>query len=73
MFGEDADPMHERGIVPSEPGLYFVGLNFLYSMTSDTITGVRRDAVRVANHIIAGARRRSNASDQVSSSASRPA
>ena len=73
VFGEDGDPMHERGIVPSEPGLYFVGLNFLYSMTSDTITGVRRDAARVANHIIAGARRRSNASDQVGSSASRPA
>ena len=73
VFGEDGDPMHERGIVPSEPGLYFVGLNFLYSMTSDTITGVRRDAARVANHIIAGARRRSNASDQVGSSASRSA
>jgi putative flavoprotein involved in K+ transport len=51
VFGEDGQPNHERGIVTQEPGLYFVGLNFLYSMTSDTITGVGRDAARIAKHI----------------------
>jgi putative flavoprotein involved in K+ transport len=41
--------MHDRGIVKSAPGLYFVGLTFLYSMTSETVTGVGRDAKRVAD------------------------
>ena len=57
VFGENGDPMHERGIVGSEPGLYFVGLKFLYSMTSDTVTGVRRDAERIGKHIASRARR----------------
>jgi len=56
VFGQDGEPMHERGIATTEPGLYFVGLHFLYSMTSDTITGMRRDAKRVASHIVSGAR-----------------
>jgi putative flavoprotein involved in K+ transport len=51
VLGEREEPKHERGIVASEPGLYFVGLRFLYSATSDTITGVRRDARRVARHL----------------------
>jgi putative flavoprotein involved in K+ transport len=25
VFGESGEPMHERGVVESEPGLYFVG------------------------------------------------
>jgi putative flavoprotein involved in K+ transport len=33
------------------PGLYFVGLHYLYSMTSATITGVGRDAERVVKAI----------------------
>lgn len=56
VFAADGGPMHERGIVGSEPGLYFVGLKFLYAMTSDTITGVARDAERVAKHIASRAR-----------------
>jgi hypothetical protein len=31
--------------------MYFVGLHFLYSMTSATVTGVGRDAARIANAI----------------------
>jgi putative flavoprotein involved in K+ transport len=56
VLGDHDEPKHERGVVPSEPGLYFVGLRFLYSATSDTITGVGRDARRVAAHIDAGGR-----------------
>ena len=26
IFGEDGRPLHERGVVVGEPGLYFVGL-----------------------------------------------
>jgi putative flavoprotein involved in K+ transport len=51
IFDADGDPMHVAGAVPSQPGLYFVGLHFLYSMTSDTITGMRRDAARVVRWI----------------------
>jgi len=53
VLGEREEPKHERGVVASEPGLYFVGLRFLYSATSDTVTGVGRDAARVAKHIAA--------------------
>jgi putative flavoprotein involved in K+ transport len=52
IFGEeDNEPTHERGIVAHEPGLYFVGLSFLYAMTSGFLRGVGRDADHVAKHI----------------------
>ena len=51
IFGENGEPMHERGVVASEAGLYFVGLHFLSSMTSGTVTGVGRDAAHVAEAI----------------------
>ncbi|MEP7326555.1 MAG: NAD(P)-binding domain-containing protein [Gemmatimonadota bacterium] len=47
----ELEPRHEAGIVPSEPGLYFVGLHFLYSMSSSMIHGVGRDAKRIVKHI----------------------
>lgn len=51
--GEDApkEPVHERGIVPDEPGLYFVGLFFLYGLTSSLLAGVGRDAKNVVEHV----------------------
>ena len=45
------DPVTERGVVPSQPGLYFVGLLFLYSVSSAMIHGLARDARHVARHI----------------------
>jgi putative flavoprotein involved in K+ transport len=48
VFGPDGRPRHDRGVVASTPGLYFVGLHFLYSMTSATLVGVGRDAARIA-------------------------
>ena len=47
----DHEPQHEGGIVPTEPGLYFVGLHFLYSMSSSMIHGVGRDAERIVKHL----------------------
>lgn len=44
-------PLHERGIVESCPGLYFVGLPFLYSLSSALLGGVGRDARHIAEHI----------------------
>ncbi len=50
VFGEDSEPIHERGVA-SEQGLYFVGLDFLYSFTSENVGGVGRDARHIAKHI----------------------
>ncbi len=48
---KDREPMQERGIVKNEPGLYFSGLHFLYSLSSTMIHGTSRDAEYVANEI----------------------
>ena len=50
-FGDDGRPAHDRGVVASQPGLYFVGLVFQYSATSDVLPGVGRDAKRIAGQI----------------------
>jgi putative flavoprotein involved in K+ transport len=57
VFGEDGEPVHESGIVNQVPGMYFVGLHFLYSMTSANLTGVGRDAERVVQAIARRSRR----------------
>ena len=48
---EPKEPIHVRGIVADEPGLYFVGLAFLYAMSSGFLPGVGRDAEHVVKHI----------------------
>jgi putative flavoprotein involved in K+ transport len=49
IFDEHGGPKHERGMVPGEPGLYFVGVHFLYAASSGMIHGVGRDARRIAD------------------------
>jgi putative flavoprotein involved in K+ transport len=56
VFGEDGEPLHDRGVVPGEPGLYFVGRPFQFAFTSALIGGVGRDAEHVATHIVSPAR-----------------
>ena len=51
VFDEVGAPKHLRGVVESEPGLYFLGLIFLYSFSSDVLPGRGRDAAYVAKHI----------------------
>lgn len=51
-FGDEGGPIHERGVAVGEEGLYFVGLEFLYAMSSAMIHGVGRDAGRVARHLV---------------------
>jgi len=51
VFGADGYPEQHRGIVPSSPGLYFVGMLFLHSFSSMLILGTGRDAEYVAKHI----------------------
>jgi putative flavoprotein involved in K+ transport len=50
IFERGGEPRHESGIA-DEPGLYFVGLHFLHSMSSTMIHGVARDARRIAEAI----------------------
>jgi putative flavoprotein involved in K+ transport len=51
VFGDDGRPVHRRGVVPDEPGLFFVGLQFQYAATSDVFPGVGRDAEYIADQI----------------------
>lgn len=51
VFDDRGEPIQARGIVPGEPGLYFVGPHFLYSASSTMIHGIGRDAQRVAKTI----------------------
>jgi putative flavoprotein involved in K+ transport len=51
VFDRHGEPIQERGVVPGEPGLYFVGPHFLYSASSTMIHGIGRDAQYVAKSI----------------------
>jgi putative flavoprotein involved in K+ transport len=56
IFDEDGLPLHERGKVERQPGLYFVGLEFLYAFSSEMIHGVGRDAQHIAEAVASRAR-----------------
>ena len=56
VTGEDGWPEQERGVVPSSPGLYFLGLPLQYAFASMLVGGAGRDAKYVANHIGAAMR-----------------
>ena len=45
-------PAHDRGVVEASPGLYFLGLDFLYSLSSVMIHAADRDAHHVVDHIV---------------------
>jgi putative flavoprotein involved in K+ transport len=53
VFDGQGKPVHTRGICAAEPGLCFVGLHFLYAMSSSMIHGVGRDAEYLAEYIAA--------------------
>jgi len=40
-------------VVADVPGISFVGIEFLHSETSGTVTGVTRDAIHVARAVAA--------------------
>jgi putative flavoprotein involved in K+ transport len=56
ILDEHGEPRHDKGIVANEPGLFFVGLHFLYAMSSAQIHGVGRDAERIAQQVAERAR-----------------
>lgn len=51
VLDSEGNPVHDRGVVASEPGLYFIGLFFLYAGISSLIGGAGRDAGHIAAHI----------------------
>jgi putative flavoprotein involved in K+ transport len=55
IFDGDGEPAHERGVIATVPGLYFVGLFFLSAATSSLVGGVGRDAAYIADQIAAQA------------------
>ena len=48
--------MQQRGVVAAAPGLYFLGLPFLYSFASMLVAGAGADAAFVAEHVAARAK-----------------
>ena len=54
VTGDDGWPLEHRGVVPSSPGLYFVGLAFQYAFASMLIGGAGRDAEYVVKHLVSG-------------------
>lgn len=56
IFDEHGEPQHTAGVVSQAPGVYFVGLHFLYSLSSPMIHGVGRDARRIAEAVARKAR-----------------
>ena len=50
IFGEDGYPRHTRGVT-EVPGLYFLGLRFLYRLNSSLVGGVGADAQHVADMV----------------------
>ena len=57
IFDDHGEPRQTRGVVHGEPGMYCVGLHFLYAMSSSMIHGVGRDADYVAGIIAKRGRR----------------
>jgi putative flavoprotein involved in K+ transport len=53
VTGDDGWPLELRGVVPSSPGLYFVGLAFQYAFASMLVGGAGRDAKYVVDHLCA--------------------
>jgi putative flavoprotein involved in K+ transport len=57
VFDERGAPIHTRGVVESQPGLYFLGLPFMYGVQSALIGGVGGDAAYIVRRIKGSGRR----------------
>ena len=51
VFDTKGNPMHHRGVVQNEPGLYFVGLPYQSSLLSGLVAGASGDAKYIAKQI----------------------
>jgi putative flavoprotein involved in K+ transport len=69
VFDDRGHPLHRRGIVDAEPGLYFLGLELQFAIASATIQGLDRDA----RFIVRDLRRRARSIPRETRGATRPA
>ena len=51
VVGEDGWPVGERGVSPTAPGLYFLGVPFQFAFSSMLVAGAGRDAKFVVDRI----------------------
>ena len=51
IFDDYGFPVHKRGVVHEQPGLYFIGMPFQRTLSSSLILGVGKDARYIAKHI----------------------
>jgi putative flavoprotein involved in K+ transport len=51
ILGEDGWPVEERGVSPTVPGLYFLGIPLQYAFSSMLVAGAGRDAAYVVDRI----------------------
>ncbi len=51
IVGDDGWPVEVRGVSPTVPGLYFLGVPFQYAFASMLVTGAGRDAQYVVDRI----------------------
>jgi putative flavoprotein involved in K+ transport len=51
ITGPDGWPMQRRGLVSIVPGLFFIGLPFMYRGGSALLGGVGRDAAYLVDHM----------------------
>jgi putative flavoprotein involved in K+ transport len=56
LTGPDGWPIQRRGIVMTVPGLFFIGLPFMYRGASALLGGVGRDAAFLVDHMAGHAR-----------------
>jgi putative flavoprotein involved in K+ transport len=65
IVGDDGWPVEERGVSPTVPGLYFLGIPFQYAFSSMLVAGAGRDAKfvveRIAERVAASSTSRSSA------------
>ena len=54
IFDGRGYPGHERGVISTLPGVYFLGLPWQYTWGSGRFSGVARDAEYLANYIETG-------------------
>lgn len=59
VLNDDGLPRHQRGVVAEQPGLFFVGLDFLHSAWSETLPGMPADARHVVEQLVSRSARSS--------------
>ena len=52
IVGDDGWPIERRGVSPTVPGLYFLGIPFQYAFSSMLVAGAGRDAGYVVDRVV---------------------